>query len=277
MVPTMLQSLLEKSNPYPNPQFSPNLRLIFLGGSHASRSLIRQIIERKLPVVLTYGMTESCSQVAIGPPLLLADSFEFSYREMFPTIIAIRSDLHEKDLTTNRSGRVGEILLRGPTIFRRYWNNPKATLSAIKDGWFYTGDLGYKDSQGCIVVLGRETDMIISGGENIHPIEVESILLEHEAIEDVIVIGKDDPKWGQRVEAVLKIKEGFNRPSASELSEFLGKKIGRYKIPKVYHFLTASSFPKTYSGKTKRTREIVRELTENDREHNQPSEGDVTR
>jgi O-succinylbenzoic acid--CoA ligase len=256
LVPTMLVGLLEKLLPDHLPS---NLRLIFLGGSNVSRQLMHQIIERRLPVVLTYGMTESCSQIAISDPLR-GEAYNYSYQVMFPTSVTVRKNAGEEGFATNRPGIVGEILLRGPTIFGGYWGKRRDALSVFKGGWFHTGDLGYIDSQGGIVVLGRENDMIISGGENIYPMEVESNLLEHEAIEDAIVFGKDDPKWGQRVEAILKVKEGFNRPSASELSLFLREKIGSYKIPKAYHFLASSSFSKTQSGKTKRSREIIEEL-----------------
>jgi O-succinylbenzoic acid--CoA ligase len=245
LVPTMLEALL-KVRPK-SMQFPGSLRALFLGGSFAPPSLIGEILERKLPVVLTYGMTESCSQVAgcrvHGP------STQQYYRAMYGTEIKIQN---------GQRGKAGEILLRGPTISQGYRGKKrKAPL-----GWFHTRDIGYIDSQKGLAVLGRKEDMIISGGENIYPVEIESRLLEHAAVEDAIVIGEEDPKWGQRVEAIVKFKEGVTRPSARELSEFLRRKLGSYKIPKVYHFLTSSSLPKTQSGKTRREREILLDLVE---------------
>lgn len=248
-VPTMLKRVLKLHRE----PFSPDLRLIFLGGSQTPSFLLRAILQRRLPVLLTYGMTETCSQVAISPVGSSAD-FANSYRTMFPTTMAIKSG----EALISRPGKVGEIVVRGPTVFRGYWRNPKMTSAAFKDGWFHTGDLGFLNDKGGIVVLGRKDDMIISGGENIYPTDVESSLLQHEAIEDAVVIGREDRRWGQRVEAVVEIKQDLDPPSASRLTKFLREKVGGYKIPKVYHFWT--SIPKTPSGKTKR--EFVRELVE---------------
>lgn len=249
-VATMLERVLKLHRE----PFSPDLRLIFLGGSQTPSSLQRASLQRRLPVVLTYGMTETCSQVAISPIGSSADLGENSYGTIFPTRIAIKSE----EALTSRSGKVGEILVRGPTVFRGYWRNPKVTSVAFKDGWFHTGDLGFLDGQGGIVVLGRKDDMMISGGENIYPSDVESSLLQHESIEDAVVIGRVDRRWGQRVEAVVKVKEDFHPPSASELTRFLRERVGSYKIPKVYYFW--ASIPKTLSGKTRR--EVVKELVE---------------
>jgi O-succinylbenzoic acid--CoA ligase len=250
LVPTMLRRLLESRLV----TFPASLRIVFLGGSPIPNFLISAIKERKLPVVLTYGMTETCSQAAISPVEVSTKPTKISYRPIFPTIIAVKCGR----TLGSQTGKVGEILIRGPTVFGGYWRDLKTTLTVLKDGWLHTGDLGFLDAQGGIVVLGRRDEMIISGGENIYPVEVESSLLEHEAIEDAVVIAKEDPEWGQQVEAVVKIKQGFARPSPSELTEFLAEKIGGYKIPKVYHFWT--SIPKTPTGKTKR--EIVREFVE---------------
>jgi O-succinylbenzoic acid--CoA ligase len=265
LVPTMLESLLKvrlKSRHFP-----ANLRIIFLGGSYTPPSLTREIIERKLPVAFTYGMTESCSQVAISSVHDLSDSLEFSYLGMYPTEVKIRNA---------QAGKVGEILLRGPTISRGYWKNRKASLSALKGGWYHTGDMGYLDSQGGIIVLGRRADMIISGGENIYPAEIESHLLEHPAVEDAVAIGEEDPKWGERVEVLVQFKEGVDHPSALELSNFLRGRIGSYKIPKVYHFLSSSSsFSKIQNGKKLKTRESIRELIEKKAETRLATDGET--
>ncbi len=247
LVPTMLKELLEiHSRPFPG-----SLRLVFLGGAHPSSFLLAAIRKRGIPVVLAYGMTETCSQVAISSS---SQSGEPSYLAMFPNVIAIRN-AHG---LVHRVRQVGEVIVRGPTICKGYWGNFRATSNAFKGEWFHTGDVGYLDADGGVIVLGRKEDMIISGGENIYPIEVESSLLEHEAIEDAVVIGRRDEEWGQRVEAVVKIKEGFRAPTQFELRGFLAKRIGGYKIPKAYHFWRL--FPKTQTGKTKR--EAIREIVE---------------
>lgn len=249
-VPTMLERVLKLHRG----SFSPSLRLIFLGGSQIPTFLLQEILQRRLPVVLTYGMTETCSQVAISSIGSSASLDKISYRPMFPTTMAIKSG----KALTYKFGKVGEIVVRGPTVFKGYWGEPRITSAAFKNGWFCTGDFGFLDDQGSVVLLGRRYDMMISGGEKINPSDVEASLLQHEAIEDVVVIGREDGVWGERVEAVLKIKQDAQSPSASELTKFLQERIGRYKIPKAYHFWT--SIPKTPTGKTRRA--VVRELVE---------------
>ena len=243
LVPTMLESLLKARKE----SFPERLRFIFLGGSTTPPSLVQKIAMRKLPVVLVYGMTESCSMIAAAKLTSLSSKNdqreEISYHAMVPTQIKIRR--HE---SKKRSGQVGGILVRGPTIFPGYWKNNG--VEPRRSAWFDTGDVGYEKPAGGIIVLGRENDMIISGGENVYPIEIESPLLTHKAIEDAVVIGRDDPRWGQRIEAVLKIKPNCDTPSPSELDAFLRKRIGSYKIPKAYHYM--STFAKTQNGKVKR-------------------------
>lgn len=249
LVPAMLESMLRIRSQ----SFSEKLRLIFLGGSETPPALIRQIVRRKLPVLLTYGMTESCSQIAISKAATESSvSDRNSYQAMFPTFVKIGFD-RARDKSTNQDRKVGRIMLSGPTISPGYWGgrNSKAPTNDRNVEWFDTGDVGFWNGDTGFVVLGRENEMIISGGENIYPIEVESPLLEHKAIEEAVVVGREDSKWGQRVEAVLKVKLDSVRPSASELTDFLRGRIGSYKIPKAFHFL--DSFPKTQTGKTKRT------------------------
>lgn len=252
LVPTMLNELLKV---HPGP-FRSSLRLIFLGGAHPPNSLLARIQERQLPVALTYGMTETCSQVATSSASTLAQRMEPSYVAMFPNTLAIKKG----NAFVSRAGQSGEVVVRGPTICRGYWRNTRATSISCKGGWFHTGDAGYLDAGGGIVILGRKGDMIVTGGENIYPIEVEAPLLEHEAIEEAVVVGRKDPKWGQRVEAVVKAREGRRVPSQSELNRFLAERIGGYKIPKAYHFWR--SLPKTLTQKTRRER--VRQLLESE-------------
>lgn len=252
LVPTMLHQLFEAKGRRP---FPSSLRLIFLGGSQPSPSLTRAIRKKNLPVFITYGMTETCSQVAVSD---LSSENGISYRPMFPTSFAIKKSGREKKSASKREVP-GEILAKGPTIFRGYWRNRTMTKGAFEEGgWFRTGDVGLLDNNGEIIVLGRKEDMIKSGGEKIYPVEVESALLEHEAVDDAIVVGRDDRVWGQRVEAVVKVAQGSTPPSPAELTKFLRERIGSYKIPKKYHFWP--SIPKTSTGKTER--QAVRESLE---------------
>ncbi len=258
-VPMMLAEVLESLGSKP---FPPGVRLIFLGGDRPPDSLMAKIRERRLPVLLTYGMTETCSQVAlsrVGGPSAQEDGAS-TYRPVFPSEVAI---VTERGKSTKRPGEVGEIVVRGPTVFRGYWRDRGASEASFDGPWFRTGDLGFwTQGQGGdgFVVVGRREEMIISGGEHIYPFEVESSLRGHGAVADAVVVGRNDETWGQRVEAVLEVRKEFQRdpPSKSELDAFLKEKLGRYKVPKRYHFW--ASLPRTPSGKVKR--EAVRRRLE---------------
>jgi acyl-CoA synthetase (AMP-forming)/AMP-acid ligase II len=150
-------------------------------------------------------------------------------------------------------GEVGEIIVRGNTMIE-FWKKPEETRETIKDGWVHTGDMGRYDEKGYIYILDRKKDMIISGGENIYPREVEEILYQHPAVKEAAVIGVPDPYWVERVHAVIALKEGTSVTS-EELIDFCKKRMARYKAPKSIDFV--ESLPKTPSGKI-----LKRELRE---------------
>ena len=140
----------------------------------------------------------------------------------------------------------GEVLLRAPNIMKGYWNRPEATASAIRDGWLYTGDVAKMDEDGFLYILDRKKDMIISGGENIYPAEVEDYLLQNPKIADVGVIGYAHEKWGEAVKAIIVVKPGETL-TEEELIAWCQGKIGRFKIPKAVVF--TDSIPRTPTGK----------------------------
>ena len=142
---------------------------------------------------------------------------------------------------------VGEIIMKSQGVMRGYWNLPEATASAIVDGWLYTGDAGYFDEDGYLYIHDRLKDMIVSGGENIYPAEVESALFGHPAISDVAVIGVPDDKWGEGVKAIVHLKEGATL-EADELIAYAREKIAGYKVPKSIDFYP-EPLPRNPSGK----------------------------
>lgn len=144
------------------------------------------------------------------------------------------------------TGEVGELILRGPVCTPGYWRNSEATALAIKDGWFHTGDLVRRDTDGCYFVVGRKKDMYISGGENVYPIEVENHLRTHPAIREVAVIGTPDTTWGEVGKAFISLKPGFTL-SDSEVITHCHQALAKYKTPKQIVFL--ADLPKTPSGK----------------------------
>jgi fatty-acyl-CoA synthase len=128
-----------------------------------------------------------------------------------------------------------------------YWNRPDATAKAIDDqGWFHSGDIGYLDEEGYLYICDRVKDMVISGGENVYPAEVESVLFAHDAIAEVAVIGLPDEKWGEAVTAVVALNDGHTL-TIEDLREFASNKLARYKLPLQLHFVDA--LPRNPAGK----------------------------
>jgi len=159
------------------------------------------------------------------------------------------------------NGEIGEVLVRGPSVMLGYWNNPEATATTIRDGWLFTGDMGCMDDDGFLTLKDRSKDMIISGGSNIYPREVEEVLLLHPAVQEVSVIGRKHPEWGEEVIAFVVTKDG--KPVASaELDDLCLKNIARFKRPKHYRFI--KSLPKSNYGKVLKTELRLWLTAEND-------------
>jgi fatty-acyl-CoA synthase len=143
-------------------------------------------------------------------------------------------------------GVVGELILRGGHVCSGYWQNIEATNAALSGCWFYTGDLARQDDEGYYYIVGRAKDMIISGGENIYPAEVEAVLHDHPAVASAALIGLPDPKWGEMPVAVLITRQNCS-VTPEEIVEFCQDKLARYKIPKRVYFV--EEFPLLASGK----------------------------
>lgn len=152
-------------------------------------------------------------------------------------------------------GEIGEIVIKGPQIMKGYWNRPKETEEVLKDGWLYTGDLGYMNDKGYFYVVDRKKDMIIAGGFNIYPREIEEVLYEHPDVVEAVAAGVPDPYRGETVKAYLVLKEGSN-VTAEEMNQFARKYLAAYKAPRVYEF--RKELPKTAIGKILR-RTLVEE------------------
>ena len=143
-------------------------------------------------------------------------------------------------------GEVGEIVLRAPVVMRGYWNKPEATAQAIRDGWMRTGDAAYRDAEGYVFIYDRVKDMIVSGGENIYPAEVENAIFGHPDVADVAVIGVPDEKWGEVVKAMVVLKPGA-QPSAESVIGWARERIAGYKSPRTVDFVAA--IPRNITGK----------------------------
>ena len=153
------------------------------------------------------------------------------------------------DGKTVETGAVGEILIRAAAVMKGYWNKPDATAKSVVDGWFYSGDAGYFDAEGYLYIHDRVKDMIVSGGENVYPAEVENAIFSHPAVADAAVIGVPDERWGEAVKAVVVLKPGAEADAAALIAH-CRERIAGYKTPKSVDFIDA--LPRNPSGKVLR-------------------------
>ncbi len=243
LVPTMLKRLMESDSFDPHPQ----LKGVLLGGGPISPDLLASCIERNIPVIPSYGMTETCAQIAANPL--------FSFPEHPETLHSAgtvfepnRVEIRDGEGLPVKSNRSGLIWLKGPQVFDGYLDKSQDTFDN-KD-WFHTGDFGRFDAEGRLFIEARRTDLIISGGENVSPFEVEQALKAIHGIRDAAVMGLPDEEWGQKVVAVVVFEENKRQPE-SELQKMLKKKLASFKVPKV--IIHVNSLPRTETGKIKRS------------------------
>jgi fatty-acyl-CoA synthase len=244
-VPTMF--IMMQTHPgWDSADFS-NVRILISGGAPCPQPVFDRFWDKGVHFKTGYGLTEAGPNTfwlpdeqvqkkpgAVGYPL-----FHVDVRVVDKTV---------QDLGT---GQVGELLIRGPHTFSGYLNNSQATTETFQDGWLRTGDLASYDQDGCFTIVGRLKDMIISGGENIYPSEVENVLHDHPAVCEAALIGVLDEKWGEVGWAIISLRQGFN-VTQEELLAFCQTRLARYKLPKRIFFL--DSLPKTGANKIDKKR-----------------------
>ena len=218
------------------------LRLTWSGGAPCPIPVIEAYSKKGVFLGQGYGLTE------VGP-----DSTMLTAEDAIRKAGSVgKATFHTAMRAINENGtetavrEVGEMVFRGPTVTKGYWNNPQATDEAMRDGWFHTGDLGYRDEDGYYFLVDRMKDMFISGGENVYPAQVEKVIYEHPGVAEVAVFGIPDKKWGEVGHAVICKKSGSTL-TEEELVAFLQNKLARFKIPKTYSF--TESLPRNPSGK----------------------------
>ncbi len=191
-----------------------------------------------------YGLTETSPMVSfLAPEYALTKVGSSGRTPMFVEVKIVDSD----GRTVSAPRAQGEILVRGPNVTKGYWGLPDATAKAIDaDGWFHTGDAGFFDEEGFLTISDRIKDMIITGGENVYPAEIESQLMRYPAIAEVGVIGEPDSQWGERVVAVAALKPGQSL-TLEELRAFAGESLAHYKLPKRLEIVKA--LPRNATGK----------------------------
>jgi len=243
LVPTMLARLLKHRAGRRAPA---GLRVLLLGGAAAAPELIGRALDAGYPVCPTYGLTEATSQVATAPPPPQGATRTSPVRPLHGTAVRIVAGDSEV-----APGTPGEIVVRGPTVMQGYLHDPAATSRVLRDGWLHTGDIGYVDGDGGLHVLDRRDDLIVSGGENVYPAEVEAILLEHPAVADAGATGVPDADLGARVEAWIVAAPGA-RLDAATLRQHCRSQLAGYKQPREFHFVAA--LPRNAAGKLQRRR-----------------------
>lgn len=228
VVGTMLYRIVEalKESQLPN-----YFRCALLGGGPAPLPLLEACKTKEVPVFQSYGMTETASQIVTLAPEYSITKLGSAGKPLFPSQIEIILE----DGNTAPPRQAGEIIVKGPNVTKGYLNRPEVIKEKFKEGWFHTGDIGYLDEEGFLYVLDRRSDLIISGGENIYPAEIESVLLAHPDVADAGVTGLNDELWGQVPAAFIVRKEGAF-VSEQELQQFCVANLAKYKVPKKFYF-----------------------------------------
>ncbi len=221
-----------------------SVRFIIDGGEKMPMPLIKQIIE-KFPNAWfadAYGLTETVS----GDTFLEKDKVVEKIGSVGKPVMQLRLRIVEDDGRDVPPGHLGEIILRGPKVFKGYWKNPEATAEALKDGWFHTGDIGRLDEEGYLYIEDRKKDIIISGGENISSQEVERVIYESPKVLETAVVGIPHPKWQEVPKAYVVLKKG-EQMTKEEVIELCAQKLAKFKVPKEVDFL--EQLPRNPSGK----------------------------
>jgi long-chain acyl-CoA synthetase len=249
LVPTVYESLLALPG-IEDLDFSFVGRFTVSGAPMADDSMRRCEKVFRMRFGKGYGLTEAAPAVSSLNP----DEYAF---EGDPKLVAhaqsvgrplanVEVKICREDGGECRPREEGEITVRGPNVMLGYWRDPERTRETLRDGWLWTGDLGFVDEEGYLFLTDRKGDMIISGGENVHPTETENALKEHPAVREVAVIGLPDPRWGEAVKAVVALEPG-QTASAEELIAFCRERIAAYKCPRSIDFVP--ELPKSTVGK----------------------------
>jgi len=236
LVPSMLARVLDARADRPPPS---RLRRILLGGAAAPAPLLARAAEAGFPVAPTYGLTEATSQVATRLPGRTGG---------LTPLPGLEVRVADDDGHRARAGEPGEIVLRGATLFSGYVGRPVASAEALRDGWLRTGDVGRFDADGGLHVLDRRLDLIVSGGENVYPAEIERVLLEHPEVVDAGVAGAPDARFGARPVAWVVLR----REPPPDLRGFCRKRLASYKVPLDFH--AVARLPRNTLGKLERHR-----------------------
>ncbi|NEW27084.1 fatty-acid--CoA ligase FadD5 [Nocardia cyriacigeorgica] len=242
MVPAQWQAVCAAQRARPR---SLKLRTISWGAAPATDAVLRAMNET-FPDALNmtgFGQTEMSPITCV----LRGEDARRKIGSIGKVVPAVTARIVDPMMNDVAPGEVGEIIYRGPTLMKGYWQNPEATAEAFRGGWFHSGDLVREDEEGFLYVVDRAKDMIISGGENVYCSEVENVLCNHPAIAEAAVIGRAHEKWGEVPVAVVVLAPGVDALTLGEMADFLNENLARFKQPK--DLVIVSELPRNASGK----------------------------
>jgi fatty-acyl-CoA synthase len=220
-----------------------SLRLAVVGGAPMPESLLETWQDRGVGIVQGYGLTEAAPNVLCLPPESATRKLGFAGRPYPHVDVALR----DPDTGTHLEGpATGELVVSGPNVFAGYWRNPEATAAVFADGWLLTGDVAERDAEGDYRIVGRLKDLVISGGENVYPAEVEDVLHAHPAVSEAAVVGVPDERWGEVCVAFVALRPAASA-DADELTAWCGDRLARFKVPRTVRFV--DQLPRSGMGK----------------------------
>jgi long-chain acyl-CoA synthetase len=252
----MVRRLLD----HPGDPSTGNLKTILYGGGPMYlEDLLRGIRRLGPKFAQLYGQGESPMTITALSLSVIADSNHPRWRERVSSVGVAQSAVEVRTVddsgTSLPCGQIGEVVVRGTTVMSGYWNNPAASAETLRGGWLHTGDLGSFDEEGFLTLKDRSKDLIISGGSNIYPREVEEVLLQHPDIVEASVIGRPDRDWGESVVAYVVARESVLLDTAA-IDSFCAQRIARFKRPR--HYRIVGTLPKNSYGKV--LKKALREL-----------------
>jgi acyl-CoA synthetase (AMP-forming)/AMP-acid ligase II len=261
-VPTMLGAMLDHPNFAATDRSS--LRWLLASAAPVPPDLIRAYAASGVTMLQSFGLTETA-----GPATVLSGDMALAKvgsagLPYFHTQVKVVDEAGRQA----PPGELGEIWIRGPHVIAGYWQNPAANAAAFVDGWFRSGDIGRRDSDGYLYVVDRKKDMIISGGENIYPAEVENVLFAHPAVAEVAVIGLPDAVWGESVCAVIVPRDEAQPPTLDDLRAYCDGKLARYKLPRRL-IVRRQALPRNPTGKLLKSR--LRDLLQQEQRIENPA------
>jgi len=257
--PTMVHRMVQEAAGRSDP--ASGLRTIFYGGGPMYVEDCRTALATFGPrLVQLYAQGETPMTATVLPKWLHVEQDGFDLEETLASVGIAQSGIELRIVDGSGAslpaGEVGEIVIRGPSVMLGYLDDPQATAQTIKDGWLHTGDVGQLSKRGLLTLKDRSKDLIVSGGSNIYPREVEEVLLRQADVSEVAVVGRPSPEWGEEVVAFI-VSDVQAQPTSDQLDQLCNERIARFKRPKTYRFVR--ELPKNNYGKVMKTdlREMV--------------------